>query len=419
VPPGTNEGNLPVPPFTLTAGATTDEGNNWINISWGPLSMTNPATGAVLGNYSLATGSPAIDYITLLNSGVSYLAAPSTDFFGNPRKAAGNLAVDAGAVEGGIAGGGGGNGNLSVAPTALAFGNVAVNTNSLSQTLTLTNNTGAAVTGIVVTPATTSTPNTPNVFTRSGGTCGTTLNNASSCTIIVVFRPVAVAAYTGTVGISASVGVSGSPVSLTGNGINPTAPMPATLDNFNRANATNLGGNWLQLGLGALAAIQVNANQAFDPLTAGTAFWNLASFGARQAAAFTIANTTLNNDALILAATGTPVLSTYPNFIRVLYNNTNNTVTVATTTNGGLTYTTVGSFAGTFANGDKITAMLDGTNAVAAPTVYVWRTTSANVTTFVGSVQITSSPTWTAGGRIGVQMPAGARIDNFSGGTTP
>jgi hypothetical protein len=97
VPPGTNEGNVPVPVFSLTAGATVDEGNNWINISWGPLSMTNPSTGAVLGDYSLAAGSPAINYITPSTSGTTYTAAPADDFFGNLRKT--NGAVDAGAVE--------------------------------------------------------------------------------------------------------------------------------------------------------------------------------------------------------------------------------------------------------------------------------------------------------------------------------
>ncbi len=101
VPPGTNEGNVPVPIFNLTAGATVDEGNNWINISWGPLSLTNssngPANGTVLGNYALASGSPAINYVTAANSSASYGAAPSLDFFGNARKT--NNAVDAGAVE--------------------------------------------------------------------------------------------------------------------------------------------------------------------------------------------------------------------------------------------------------------------------------------------------------------------------------
>jgi hypothetical protein len=73
VPPGTNESNVPIPVFNLTAGATVDEGNNWISISWGPLSLIKPsteltpATGstvsseAVLADYSLGTGSSAIN----------------------------------------------------------------------------------------------------------------------------------------------------------------------------------------------------------------------------------------------------------------------------------------------------------------------------------------------------------------------
>jgi hypothetical protein len=51
VPPGISDATVPNPVFNLTPAATVDEGNNWINISWGPLSLTNPVTGAVLGNY--------------------------------------------------------------------------------------------------------------------------------------------------------------------------------------------------------------------------------------------------------------------------------------------------------------------------------------------------------------------------------
>jgi len=103
VPPGTNEGNVPVPIFNLTPGATVDEGNNWISISWGPLSLitptteTNPSTETMIGNYSLAAGSPAINYITATNSSATYSVAPSTDFFGNPRPS--GAGVDVGAVE--------------------------------------------------------------------------------------------------------------------------------------------------------------------------------------------------------------------------------------------------------------------------------------------------------------------------------
>ncbi len=113
VPPGISDATVPNPVFNLTPAATVDEGNNWINISWGPLAMTNPMTGAVLGNYAPAGGSPVINYVP--SSSPTYAPAPNLDFFGNARKT--NNAVDAGAIEfaattGG--GGGGGQGTLSI-----------------------------------------------------------------------------------------------------------------------------------------------------------------------------------------------------------------------------------------------------------------------------------------------------------------
>jgi len=104
VPPGTFEGNVPVPVFNLTAGATVDEGNNWVNISWGPLSLIaptseggSPLAEVPLSDYSLAAGSPAINYINPASSPTSYSMAPADDFNGTLRKS--NGAVDAGAVE--------------------------------------------------------------------------------------------------------------------------------------------------------------------------------------------------------------------------------------------------------------------------------------------------------------------------------
>jgi len=96
VPPGIADATVPNPVFNLTPVATVDEGNNWINLRWGPLSLSNPLTGTTLGNYSLAFGSPAIDYIP--NTSPTYALAPTTDFFGNPRPdVSGN--IDIGAVE--------------------------------------------------------------------------------------------------------------------------------------------------------------------------------------------------------------------------------------------------------------------------------------------------------------------------------
>ena len=134
VPPGTNESNVPIPVFNLTAGATVDEGNNWINISWGPLALTSPSSGVVLGDYSLAAGSPAIGYITPTNSATTYSAAPPDDFFGNLRKS--NNAVDAGAVEFG--------GATAAAPTLASINPTSARRGqTLTVTLNGTNLTGA------------------------------------------------------------------------------------------------------------------------------------------------------------------------------------------------------------------------------------------------------------------------------------
>src|SRR4030095_17100018 len=117
VPPGISDATVPNPIFNLTPAATVDEGNNWINISWGPLAMTNPMTNTVLGNYAPAAGSPVINYIPSSTT-ANFAEAPSLDFFNNPRKT--NNAVDAGAVE---FAGGPATAAASVTGGPLAFGN--------------------------------------------------------------------------------------------------------------------------------------------------------------------------------------------------------------------------------------------------------------------------------------------------------
>ena len=72
VPQGVPDNNPPTPTFTLTPAATVDEGNNWINMLYGPLTTVNPvcprggtaatagcggqAYGAAIGNYTKTTG---------------------------------------------------------------------------------------------------------------------------------------------------------------------------------------------------------------------------------------------------------------------------------------------------------------------------------------------------------------------------
>src|SRR4029077_7160842 len=215
VPPGVPDSTYAGPAFSLTPAATVDEGSNWINMLYGPLSLSNATAYsgagtalAPLGNYAPVTGSPAIDAIPRGSAGFGVGAG--TEFFGNPRPDPANRnAVDVGAVEyQGLQTGGA---VLIVEPTSLAFGNVRARTTSAAQTLTLYNNGGATATGISVSV---SAP-----FGRSGGSCGTTLTAAGSCTINIVFSPTAPGPVAGSVTITANVGVSGSPVALSGNGV--------------------------------------------------------------------------------------------------------------------------------------------------------------------------------------------------------
>jgi hypothetical protein len=439
VPPGIADATVPNPIFNLTPAATVDEGNNWININWGPLALSNPVTNTLLGNYALAPGSPAINYITPGNSFVTYAVAPNTDFFGNGRK--GNLGsdtlVEVGAVEFVATGSAG---SLTVTPATLSFGNEVVGQITAVQPLTLTNSGTAQVTGITLAFASSPTNTTGgSVFTRAGGSCpaailttGIALGAGNSCTVTVVFTPTAVGAYTGTATFTASVGVINSPVGLNGTGITaPTIPTLTVLDNFNRANGP-LGGNW---GLSLITVNDVTAGNTSTgtafcaipcgvALPAGNAVWTAgAAFGAKQGAAVTISNATLVGDALLLDASGTPAGSIYPNNIRVSLTSTTE-ATVATTTNG-LIYTTAGTVTAPSAwlSGDVLTAEVDGIVPadVAAPTVYIWRTRSG-VTTFIGAVQIPAPNAAFSNtpGRIGIQMPTGgSRVDNFSGATVP
>jgi hypothetical protein len=206
------------------------------------------------------------------------------------------------------------------------------------------------------------------------------------------------------------VAVTGSPVTLTGTGLAvPTKPTLNVLDTFNRANATTLGANWSQLSILGSAALRVNTNVAFAN-SAGNAYWNVppAGFLATQSAAMTITNTTLIGDSLLLKVSGTPVLlGVAPNFIRVQLQAAQ--VVVETTTTYGLTTTQTGVLPATFANGDTLTA-----TANADGSVDVWKTTAANVTTFIG--RSAAVATFNGTGRIGIQLPQNARVDSFAGG---
>ncbi|HMN30230.1 MAG TPA: hypothetical protein PKE45_18905, partial [Caldilineaceae bacterium] len=202
--------------------------------------------------------------------------------------------------------------------------------------------------------------------------------------------------------------------------INPGLPVLAVLDNFDRANANTLnnGSNWSQAVVAGASSIRVNNNQALCgggallcTLLPGQAIWNnpTGGFGASQGAALTFAGATFDNVALFLKASG-GTANLPANFIRVRYQTSGGgQVVVATTANGGISYTTLNTFnSGAFAAGDTLTAAANSDGSVD-----VWKTTAANVTTYIGH---SASSSFTGTGRIGMQLPNNARVDNFKGG---
>ena len=211
-PPGHSEATGLYPVFSLnniTPAATVDEGNNWINLGYGPLALVSPVDNStVLGNYAIAAGSPAI------NAG-SNTGAPDHDFFANTRPRTNANPADIGAVEFTLANGAA----ASISPVAVDFGTISLNTTSAPQTLILHNNGTTNLTGVNVVVAGAG-------FTRPaggpGGSCGTTLASGAICNINVVFSAAATNTYTGTVTVTTTqTVVAGSPVSLTGTAAPP------------------------------------------------------------------------------------------------------------------------------------------------------------------------------------------------------
>jgi hypothetical protein len=193
----------PLPAFTLTPAATVDEGSNWINMFYGPLSLSNPVSyttaGTVLpplGNFAPPTGSPAVGVVP--NS----VAHPLTDFFGNPRPDGGVPCFDIGAVEipgGADSCGGGGGAPLALAPTTRNFGSVTrgVLLGPL-QVFTLRNTGSVPLTGITQAALGGLNPTEFSII-RLASTCGpagggqllgqTTLAPGGACIVTVMFRP--------------------------------------------------------------------------------------------------------------------------------------------------------------------------------------------------------------------------------------
>ena len=286
--------------FNLTPTATVDEGNNWVNMQWGPLSLTNPSVkgadgnyggGAPLGNYGITPESPAIGFVH--NGTTGFTNAPAADFYGNPRKGPNSPnRVDAGAVEyqgaipvpvlNSIKPASGRQGTavaITIAGTGLSdassinvsgggitvSGITVVNDGTITATFTMTANaTANARTVSVTTPGGTSNTvtftvtrlvlssispnsglrgnNVPVTLSGSGLTGATSLNLSGTGITVTAFTAVNDTTVTATFGIAASATIGTRTVSVnvpgaTTNTVNFTVTVPAKLTSITPASA--------------------------------------------------------------------------------------------------------------------------------------------------------------------------------------
>jgi hypothetical protein len=192
-PPGASETTTSPQLFVFNGiqpTATVDEGHNWLNLVYGPLTLARPgvttptageqmltvaSTGLNTGAYSIPGTSQAI------GGGVGQ-AANNHDFFGNSRPTSGAIAI--GAVERQATAQ---TFTAAVSPNPLAFGNWAAGTTSAVQSLTVTNTGTAGLTNLTYAFG----GGTPQPFSRvaTGTTCGATLAVGATCTFNVQFAP--------------------------------------------------------------------------------------------------------------------------------------------------------------------------------------------------------------------------------------
>ena len=105
---------------------------------------------------------------------------------------------------------------LTLSPTSLAFGSLAVGSTSSAQTVTV-KNTGTGV--LNLSSETVSAP-----FLKSASTCGSSLAVSASCTISIEFKPTTAATSSGTLIVASNGKSTPATVTLTGTGTSTAIP---------------------------------------------------------------------------------------------------------------------------------------------------------------------------------------------------
>ena len=187
------------------------------------VTLSNGGSSAVTLNSIAVTGTDATEFIISSNSCGTSLAASATCTVSVQFRpaAAGTRTASLTFIDSdpsrpqtvALSGLGTGTGAVTVSPSSLAFGSVAVGSSS-SLTETLTNGTSGAITisSIAVSGA-----NAAD-FTISSNSCGTSLAASATCSVTVVFKPAAAGSRTGTLTFTDSAANSPQTVALSGTG---------------------------------------------------------------------------------------------------------------------------------------------------------------------------------------------------------
>ena len=199
----------PPSPKALQVTATVDEGNNYVSLRYGPLSVSKPTSTAgtayvPLGDYHLTAASASAR-----DTGTTGIVTHDVDNQVRPQGTGWDIGADEFMLPSPIA---------SLSAASLAFGSQIVNTSTAAQVVTLTNSGDAA---LAIDAISIGTPGAnANQFSHTT-TCAATLAVGANCTISVIFTPTTLGAKAATVTIVGTTGGLPLTVSLSGTGIAP------------------------------------------------------------------------------------------------------------------------------------------------------------------------------------------------------